>query len=174
MLTPLIRSSFSLLLGVLLQTSSCTISADDLVDDGSGDSSGGDSGVADAAPSGQIRVQLVNDSDYAVAVQLYATDQTGDAATVLFVEDNLITANVGFAGTGLLPAGEDDEILLNCDSAVMVGTLGGEFVDADTGEVQGTGQQRVLEQDLQFVCTETITLTYRENDDDFSTTLRLD
>jgi hypothetical protein len=68
--------------------------------------------------------------------------------------------SIGFAGSGLVPAGQTDEVILPCDQALSVGTLGGRFVNQDTGAQVGAGSRYVLVQGSQFQCGSTITFTY--------------
>ena len=121
-----------------------------------------------------IRVRFVNQSNWALDVQFYATAETGDAETVLFLDGNRVTADIGFSGTGLIPQADTDEIERLCTNARMIGTRGGEFRDADTGESVGTGEQRVLVLDQQYTCEETITIIYTASGDSFETSVLVD
>jgi len=162
----LIRTSFCLLGAILMEATTCDIeSIPIIIDDGL---------PAAVVSDDSVRVRLLNQSGSALAVQLYASATAGDAETVLFTEANEIVAGIGFAGTGLIPAGDNDEALLLCDDAVMIGTRGGQFVDADTGDVLGTGQQRYLELGAQFDCGDTISIIYRQSGDEYHTSLLLD
>ena len=110
-----------------------------------------------------VEVRFINDSAAALDVQFYASAEPigEDPGTTLFSAANQIATGIGFAGTGLLPKQSSDELILDCDAAVAIGTPGGRFVSAETGEEVGTGQQRVAALDLQYVCGETITFLYR-------------
>ncbi|UCD27745.1 MAG: hypothetical protein JSV03_11635 [Planctomycetota bacterium] len=147
----LIKSALCLTAGVLLQTSSCLIDAS--VEPGS-----------DVDPN-NVRIRFVNQSSQALDVLFYATaaDLTNpaDVDTVLFTPANQVIANIGFAGSGLIPAGETDEITLNGANARTLGTRGGAFINKDTGEHLGTGQQRVFSINLQYSCGDTLSIVYK-------------
>ncbi len=119
------------------------------------------------ASSGKIRVVFRNLAiNYAVDVQFYATgNPVVDPDTDLFVEPNRVLGPaedpIGWAGTGLIPAGNEDSIELDCAAARVIGTLGGEFVTEDTGVGVGTGTRRIAVQEQQFNCGEVITFTFQ-------------
>ena len=153
MFQSLARVSLCFFSGVLLETTSC------LVTTIPGDSDGS------SVTRDSIRVRFVNQSNWALDVQFYATAETGDAETVLFLDANLVTANIGLAGRGVIDAGQTDEIELPCTNAQTIGTRGGEFLDSESGESAGTGQQRIFALGEQYNCEETITFIYRGIDD---------
>ncbi len=118
----------------------------------------------------EITVRFINSTDRVVDVQFYTTGQAvANVDTDLFTPANLIAANIGFAGTGILEARGRDQITLSCDVATTLGTRGGRFLDADSGELIGTGRQQVLFTHLQYVCGNVITFTYNESGGAFST-----
>ena len=81
--------------------------------------------------------------DEAVNVEFYATnDPTVELPDGLFVEQNLVTASIGVAGTGILEPLRDDTLEFPCTEQLVVGTLGGTFLDNETGEERGTGVAR--------------------------------
>ncbi|MHC4442081.1 MAG: hypothetical protein ACYTA5_05750, partial [Planctomycetota bacterium] len=125
-----------------------------------------------------VRIRFLNQSTQALDVQFYATasDLTNpaDVNTVLFASGNQVTADIGFAGTGLIPAGKSDEITLDCAAARTLGTLGGRFVNENTGEQVGTGQQRAFSIDLQYSCGDTLSIIYQATSNGYQTTWMLD
>jgi hypothetical protein len=163
------RLSMITFAAVLLQ-STCNVAP---LPDGSNGDNGSD-GNGSSVASDRVRVRFVNRTTWALDVQFYAAPETGDPATALFIEANRITTDIGFAGSGLLPVLDTDEILLDCANAQMIGTLGGEFLDPETGEASGTGQQRSLTIDQQFTCQETITFIYKMDGETFQTSILVD
>jgi hypothetical protein len=136
------------------------------------DDNGGGGGGGDA---NQITVRVVNASpNRAVDVQLYATGQgVGNPDTDLFIPANQRAAGIGFAGSGILPAGQTDEMTVACAEANAVGTRGGVFLNQDTGEAVGTGTQYVLFQITQFQCGSTIVFTYAPSGNGFLTSVQI-
>lgn len=127
---------------------------------------GGDGG---GGPS-TITVRWINATSSALDPQFYASPEPlGDPAVMLFVPQYQIVDGVGFAGSGLIPGGQTDEVVLDCETVATIGTLGGTFLNADTGEPIGTGQQRILSAQLNFVCGDTIVFTYRSGPEGFRT-----
>lgn len=148
MLTFAMRGVSGLLTLALMQTTCTTVIAPP-------------DGPPDGTPATQITVRFVNQTLSALDVEFYASSQAlGDPEAVLFLDGNRITAEIGFAGTGLIPAFQSDEILVNCDGARSIGTRGGRFVNSDTGVETGRGQQRVASLDLQYTCGDLVTITY--------------
>ncbi len=162
MFQSLVRASFCMVAGVLLQGPGCLTVP--LPED-----SGGSSVDRD-----HIRVRFLNQSNWALDVQFYATGEVGDAETVLFLDANQVTAEIGLAGRGLILAWETDEIVLLCDNARTIGTRGGDFLNAEGGESAGTGEQRVFVLGEQYNCEETITIVYRGDGDTFETSYLVD
>ncbi len=130
MLTFAMRGVSGLLTLALMQTTCTTVIAPP-------------DGPPDGTPATQITVRFVNQTLSALDVEFYASSQAlGDPEAVLFLDGNRITAEIGFAGTGLIPAFQSDEILVNC------------------GVETGRGQQRVASLDLQYTCGDLVTITY--------------
>jgi hypothetical protein len=124
-------------------------------------------------PSNIIKVRFINETDVAVDVQFYASATPVDANDIdntLFVPGNLRTLSIGFAGLGVIPPGEVDEITLDCSNASAIGTKGGLFTDVETGELLGAGRQRFLLIDNQYGCNDTITIFYKPDGDTYNTT----
>jgi hypothetical protein len=134
-----------------------------------GDGGGGGAGTS------KVTVRLVNGSPTAaVDVLLYATGQAvTNADTELFLPANQQLAGIGFAGSGILQPGQVDEVQLDCTAAAAIGTLGGAFLNADTGTQIGTGTRYVLVQGSQFQCGSTITFTYAPSGSGFRTDLAI-
>ncbi len=121
--------------------------------------------------SNQVTVRVINASpNLAVDVQIYATGQAvNNPDTDLFIPANQQVAGLGFAGSGVVAAGQTDEITLACDQALVVGTLGGRFLNQDTGAQVGTGTRYVLFQGSQYQCGSTIIFTYTPSGSGFRT-----
>lgn len=114
-------------------------------------------------PSNAVTIKFINASNAALDPQFYASPQDiGDPNTTLFVPDNQLTEGFGFAGTGLIPAGQSSpDIIIPCSQARALGTLGGAFKNATSGDQLGTGQKRALSIDYAYLCGDSITFTYR-------------
>lgn len=163
----LIQSAICLTAGVLLQTSSCLV-------DANVQPTGGSSQV----DTNLVSIRFLNQSSQALDVQFYATAtdliNPADVNSVLFTSANHIVANIGFAGSGLIPAGDSDEITLACAGAHTLGTLGGRFVNENSGEQVGTGQQRAFSINLQYNCGDTLSIIYSGSADGYTTTWQMD
>jgi hypothetical protein len=117
-----------------------------------------------------ITVRWINATASALDPQFYSSPEPlGDPAVMLFVPQYQVLDGVGFAGSGLIPGGQFDEVVIDCETVATIGTLGGEFRNPDTGEPSGTGQQRILSAPLNFVCGDTIVFTYRSGPEGFRT-----
>ncbi len=91
--------------------------------------------------------------DEAVNVEFYATnDPLVSLPDDLFVERNLVTASVGVAGTGILEPLREDTLEFPCTEHLVVGTLGGTFLDNETGETRGAGVARWAEDTALGLC----------------------
>ncbi|HOB74370.1 MAG TPA: hypothetical protein PKG54_07580 [Phycisphaerae bacterium] len=155
-------------LAVFLPAIACITVTNESGDDGRGGGRTFTTSLAITSPgassSDTITVRLVNaTATRAVDVQLFATGQgVGDLDTEFFIPANQLLADIGFAGSGILVPASDDQITLACADALIVGTLGGRFLNEDTGEEIGTGSRFVLFQGSQFACGSTITFTFSE------------
>lgn len=132
------------------------------------------SGNDDDEPSGgeenAVTVRFVNHTARAVDVEFYLTANTvTDIGADLFAPGNKVTAEIGFAGSGLLEAGAADQIVIACDDATALGTTGGLFLNANTGSQLGRGRQLTLFKGLQYGCGDVVTFTYSESGGEFST-----
>lgn len=155
-------------LAVFLPATSC-ITVTNEPDDGDGGGGGTfTTSLAISSPgasgSDTVTVRLVNATpNRAVDVQLFATGQAvGDLDAEFFIPANQLSAGIGFAGSGILTPASEDQVTLACTDALIVGTLGGRFLNEETGDLIGTGGRFVLFQGGQFACGSTITFTYSE------------
>jgi hypothetical protein len=107
--------------------------------------------------------------DAAVDVQFFAL-QKRDALLPdeLFVEENAITRDIGLAGTGILPPAVTDSIEVPCGSDLIIGTQGGIFSDAQTGDVLGLGDSRWLEEIPLGLCGSIVTLEFAPAGDGYA------
>lgn len=117
-------------------------------------------------PDNTVRVRFTNFSTTnAVRVQFFVSSETGiTPPDELFVQqfDVTETSSIGVAGSGIVGPQSDDEIEINCADNLIIGTLGGEFLDDNSGKVVGQGDQsRWLVFGGQFDCGATITYSYR-------------
>lgn len=147
-------------------TACVTITTDDQPDD----STDGGAGSAN-----RVTIRLVNASPtMAVDVQLYATGGVvNDLNADLFAPAHQLVSGIGFAGYGLLESGNSDTVVLPCDDALVVGTLGGRFLNEDTGDELGVGTRSVFFQGSQFECGATLTFTYTPVGNGFQTTVQI-
>ncbi len=123
----------------------------------------GDGGDGGNGPGpNTVTIRMINATpNRALDVQIYATNQAvNNLDTEFFIAANQQLAGIGFAGSGILAPGTDDVISIPCENALIVGTLGGRFLNEDTGEQVGTGTRYVLFQGSQYACGSTITFTY--------------
>lgn len=114
-----------------------------------------------------VRVRFLNlTSANAVDVEFYASNEP--VATLpddLFVPANRITASIGVAGTGILQPANQDTIEFPCTPTLTLGTLGGSFVDNETGEPRGTGTARWAQEQPLGLCGGVVTFVYSSNDE---------
>ncbi len=108
--------------------------------------------------------------DEAVNVEFYATNEPlVSLPDDLFVERNLVTAGVGIAGTGILEPLRDDTVEFPCTEHLVVGTLGGTFLDNETGETRGTGVARWAQDAALGLCGHKILFEFVNEFGTFST-----
>lgn len=115
-----------------------------------------------------IRVRFANFSTTnAVRVQFFVSAEPGVIPPdELFVQvfDVTSTSSIGVAGSGIIGPESDDEIEIDCRDNLIIGTLGGEFLNDNSGEVVGQGgQARWLVFGGQFDCGATVTYSYRSS-----------
>lgn len=157
---------------ILMFTCGCTIS---VMPDLGPPSSGGGAGGGDG-PDATVTVRFRNlTTSDAVDVEFFATNEPLDnLPDDLFLDSNSVTASIGLAGSGLVGPGQEDEIEFPCTEDLVLGTLGGTFLDDESGETQGTGDQRWSEEGPQFSCGTTIVFEYSTVGDTFVTQLKLE
>ncbi len=123
-----------------------------------------------------IALRLANLTDYAVNAQIFLSNNPEHAtAETLFINTNSYTEGIGLAASGLLIPQGIDSVEVACTDGMIIGTQGGEFFEAETGELQGVGTIRILQHGLVFDCGDQITLIYREiTDGQFTVELTLE
>ncbi len=131
---------------------------------------GGGGGGGGGAPT-TIDVILINDTNLTLDPQIYVTDEAVTDLENLFTRSNKHT-RYGIGTIGLLGGRDDASFSLSCEEARVLGTLGGAFGD-DLDNPEGTGQQRVVSQDVNFECGETITLRFSQSGGGFRTTVTI-
>lgn len=110
----------------------------------------------------------------AVDVQFYASDgPLDDLPDGLFVPGNLVTANIGVAGTGIIQPWREDSTLLPCTPGFTIGTRGGAFADNESGEPRGLGTARWAQEGPLGLCGSVVTFEYAGRDGEFTTTLTI-
>lgn len=126
--------------------------------------------------SGQLVVRFRNYlTAEAVRTQFYAsTEPLGTIPDDLFVEENLVTANIGLAGSGLLEPLSEDSIALTCTGDITVGTLGGEVLDPESGEVLGQGEMRWVEEAPLGLCGGVVTINYIQDEDGYDARITIE
>lgn len=126
-------------------------------------------------PNSSVEVRLRNlTADIAVDVQLHvANGPLVDVPAELFVDENFFGSGIGLGGNGRIGPGEEEVFDLDCNTGLTVGTKGGSFLDVETGEILGTGDQRWLQEGAQFSCGTVIVIEYRGETDNFTTSLSL-
>ena len=141
-----------------------------------GDVSPADAAAPDPVPTAEVGIRFINaTTGEAVNVQFYATNEPlENVPEDLFASEKyLVTANVGIAGTGLIEPGEGDEITFECTDDLTFGTLGGAFLDNETGEPRGRGEMRWLSQAALGLCGQTVTFGFTGNGETFRTRLTI-
>ena len=138
-----------------------------VVDAGDANENTNGSTVPEPQEDSVVVVRLVNLSELALDVQLFAsTDPTVTTADQLFVEANVFLQGIGFLSLGILAPGEGVDVPIPCEDAVFVGTLGGEFLDASTGESIAAGTTpRLAQLGPQFDCGNRVTFRFFPDDD---------
>jgi len=97
----------------------------------------------------------------AVNVEFYAANTPLDSVPDdLFVEGNLVTSSIGVAGTGIIEPLREDVLNFPCTSDLVLGTLGGSFLDNETGDLLGMGNQRWAQDSALGLCGREVLLEY--------------
>ena len=129
--------------------------------DNDGDNDSVDLGGNDSTEPDELVIRFINNSDVDVDTQFYfANEALDDPGTELFAPKFLVQTGVGVAGTGIIEAGQDDQITRPCSATTYLGTEGGEFLDPNTGELLATGQARLLRVGESFDCGNTLLFSY--------------
>jgi hypothetical protein len=111
----------------------------------------------------------------AVDVQFYATNEPLDTLPDdLFVEDNRVTRSIGLAGRGIIEPGMVDAISFPCTENLTLGTAGGEFTEAETGDERGLGTPRWAQQEPLGLCGSVVTFEFFHEGDQYGTRFRLE
>jgi hypothetical protein len=122
-----------------------------------------------------VTLRLANLTELAVEAEIYiSTNGQANTPDTLFTNEYLLTNGVGLASTGVLIPETLDIVQFECDTGLVIGTAGGVFQDAETGEVLGAGVRRLLQEDLVFDCGAIVTFAYREVDGAFTVDVSLD
>lgn len=129
------------------------------------------------APSAQqVLVRFINrTSDEAVDVQFYATnDPLANLPDDLYAEAYRVTMSVGVAGSSLVTPGAGDQILIDCTDNITLGTAGGAFRQAESGEPRGVGQPRWAQNTGLGLCGGTVTFFYSGGGSTFETRITVE
>jgi hypothetical protein len=106
----------------------------------------------------------------AVNVEFHATnDVLTNLPDDLFSPDRLILASVGVAGTGIIEPLNFDVIEMRCTGTLTLGTLGGVFLDNESGELRGRGTARWLEEGPLALCGSVVTFEFLGDGNSFMT-----
>jgi len=124
----------------------------------------------DSLPINVVQVELRNLSAAAVDTQFYAADISSNGLPdALFIPANLIRTGIGNASTGILAPGERDLIAQPCSDTLAVGTLGGQFLDANLGSPLGQGPPRFMQARYQFDCGAVLLVEYNQTTGGYTT-----
>jgi len=160
---------------VLLAWTGCSVTAQ-LNPPGAGGTGGAATGGAGAGGDiVTVTFRNLTDSE-AVDVEFHTTDEPlADIPADLFDPNNnfLVVRSIGVGGGGRLAPGQSDTIEVDCtDSAgLLLGTSGGTFVDNESGDERGRGDERWVQEGAQFSCGATIVFEFAGSGDTFSTRL---
>ncbi len=113
-----------------------------------------------------------NTADLAVDVQFYAADEPLDTLPGdLLIDDYRVTRSIGLAGRAIIAPGMADAISYPCTENLTLGTAGGEFLEAETGDFRGAGIPRWVQNGPLGLCGLTVTFEFSTNGETFSTQL---
>lgn len=109
-----------------------------------------------------VTVRFVNrSSNAAVDVQFFSTQSSElELPDDLFDESFSVRRDIGLAGTGILPPSVTDTIDIPCTANLTLGTKGGQFSDAETGDPLGIGDPRWLEDYPLGLCGAVVTFEF--------------
>lgn len=122
-------------------------------------------------PATTITIKAVNKTDKPLDPQLYV-GAVADGVAGLFVTDNKRT-DFGLGGVGIIVGGADASFEVDCDTDALIGTQGGIYGD-DLTAPDGTGEQKVLQEDLNITCGDLVTFTFSAGDDGLNVTLSIE
>lgn len=106
----------------------------------------------------------------AVNVEFHATSEPLEVLPDnLFQSENLITASVGVAGTGIIQPQNYDIIELPCGTNLTMGTQGGDFLDNESGEPRGRGVARWIQEGPVALCGSVVTFEFAGDGNSFIT-----
>lgn len=122
-----------------------------------------------------VTVRFVNLTDTAaVDVQFHVSNETIESVPDdLFVDENLVTRSIGLAGSGIIAPRATDAIQIPCAPDLTLGSLGGVFAEAESGDVFGTGQPRWVTEDPVGFCGLQVTFEFSQVDDAYLTRVRI-
>ena len=133
-----------------------------------------DDGIQPAEDTVTVRFRNLAVAE-AVDVEFYATNEPlENLPDSLFVAENLVTANIEVAGTGIVQPSRQDTIELPCASSLTVGTRGGSFLENESGEPRGTGVARWAQEAPLGLCGSVVTFEFSGSEGEFTTTLTID
>ncbi len=129
----------------------------------------------DPVASDEVLVRFVNRTgDDAVDVEFYATTEPlAKLPDDLFVEQNRVMREIGLAGRGVLAPKQADQVVLDCSADLTIGTSGGLFADADTGDENGEGDPRWAQDRPLGLCGTTVTFEFLLESDRYVTRISL-
>ncbi len=111
----------------------------------------------------------------AVSVQFYlAAEPLQNLPNDLFTEPHQVTASIGLAGTGIIQPIHEDVREFPCSTTLSIGTSGGEFLDAETGEPRGSGERRWLQHGPLKLCGSMVTFVYAGSVGQFTTAVEIE
>jgi hypothetical protein len=124
----------------------------------------------------QVLVRFLNLSrTEAVDVQFYAAPSGVTTVPAdLFAEAFSVTMSVGVAGSSLVTPGAGDQVLMDCTPNLILGTEGGAFRDAESGEPRGVGQPRWVQDSGIGLCGATVTFLYAGGGTQFETRITVE
>lgn len=128
----------------------------------------------EATLKGMVLVRFWNRTvEEAVDVQFYATNEPlGTFPDDLFVDENRVTRSIGLGGRGIIGPATTDAITFPCTEDLSLGTLGGEFSEAETGDQRGLGTARWAQDAPLGLCGSVVTFEFYRDGDEYRTRLQ--
>lgn len=120
---------------------------------------------------GKLTIRIINATNVTLDPQLFLS---AEAVTTdgLFQDANKYTS-FGVGTLGLIADSDSVQFEIDCDTARVLGTLGGSFGN-DLNAPDGQGRQLVLTQDLNVFCGDRVTFTFLRSGGGFSTNFDID